>query len=597
MPNMNTSFNGATLIQPGAYEGDVPAPPSPNPNAVVPPLIVIGFGYGGAPATPYNFATVQAFQAFLRGGPATSIYAPVLESPSPGWNGAQEITYFNACESTQATATFAASATSSGACPIMEITSTNYGLPSNQMTLSATPVYNGAGVDLTLYDGYSGQTMTQSNVGIPLQVSYSGINDSGTIAVEDADGSGIPAQIVISDGTSVVATLPIGPAGYNLVSDLFNYLNGITDFSAIVLGDATLPLTDLDIGTYTIATATPEIITAGYNGPVYWINQYCGNYATAESNATSRPLAGTVKFVAVDGKQFTGATSIPPVLQDYADCFNAALNVAGWALITDSSEQAIRALASAHVTQASSTLYGQGRRYFTGSDLGDTVAVTAANCQALSNKLVVYAYPGISITDPTTGVTTMYGGYMAGAAAAAFACGNDVAQPLTNKPIQAVGVEVALELTDIDTLQQAGCMPIAVTDQTKVPRFVSDITTWQADNNPLNVFAQQVACRLWLGYSLVNATQPYVGTIASPFDEVNILKAAKKCLNGLIRNNTNNSNAVLVSWNTASLQLVYIGQNQQAAISVSVMLVGQNRFITILVPVQTYNGTSTIAST
>lgn len=600
MPNMNVSFNGATLILPGAYEGDVPSGVNPNANAAVPPLIVIGYSYGGAPYTPYGFSSVQAFQAFLRGGQSTSIFAPVLANPSPNWSGAQEIIYINACESTQSSTTLSASANASGACPIAAFTSANFGLPSNNLQISATPVFSGKGANLTLYDGYSGATITGTNVGVPLQVSYEGAGSGGVISVLDTNADNIPDHITITDTGTLVATLAIGPSGYNLVSDLVNYLNGITDFSALILGDATLPLVDLDLGTYTMTgSGASAIITAGFNGPIYWANQYCSNYITAAraAGADVRPTTGTAVFVSVASQHFSGATSTPPILQDYANCFNAALNVSGWAVICDTSSAAVNALASAHVTQASSTLVGKGRRYFTGGQLGETVSQAAAAAQALANKFVVYAHPGISVQDPTTGVTTLYGGYMAGAAAAAVAVGNDVAQPLTNQPIQAVGVETALSTTDIDTLQQAGVMPIAITNNDNIPRFISDFTTWQSDANPLNVFTQQIACRLWLAYSLVNAARPYVGTVADTLDETRILNSAKKCLNALVRTSANNANAVLASWDTSSLQLVYTGAVQTAAISVNVTLVGQNRFITILVPVQTYSGTTTLAST
>lgn len=599
MPDLNISFNSATLILPGAYEGDAPAAVNPNPNATVPPLIVIGYSYGGKPYTPYSFSNVTDFQAFLRGGQSTEIFAPIIANPSPVWNGAQEIIYINACESTQSSTTLSASANASGACPITTITSANYGLPSNNLQISATPVYSGQGANLTLFDGYSGQVVSQANVGVPLQVEYTGTGANGQIVIADTNNDNIPDTINVFDNSVQVGSLQIGPAGYNLVSDLSNWLNGRPDFSALILGDGSLPLIDLDLGSYTLAPSGSAIVTAGYGGPIYFINQYCSGLATAvkASGADARPVKGGVVFVAVNSQNFTGATSVPPVLQDYANCFNAALNISGWAVICDTSSSAVNALGSAHVTQASSTLIGRGRRYFTGSQLGDSVSTTVQASQVLNNKFVCYCYPGISVTNPNTGVTTMYGGFMAAAAAAAIACGNDVAQPLTNQPINSPGVEFALSTSQIDQLQQAGVMPIAVTDQTNQPRFVSDFDTWQSDANPLNVFTQQIACRLWVAYTLVNAAKPFVGTVADTLDETRILNAVKAALNAMVRTSSNNTNAVLASWDSSSLQLVYTGANQTAAITVNVTLVGQNRFITIFVPVQAYSGTTTLAST
>jgi hypothetical protein len=110
------------------------------------------------------------------------------------------------------------------------------------------------------------------------------------------------------------------------------------------------------------------------------------------------------------------------------------------------------------------------------------------------------------------------------------------------------------------------------------PTITSDLTTWQIDNNPENVFEQQVKCRDWLAYSLSNGLAPYVGSIADSYDELRILNAAKATLNQLLY--SPGSNGVLNSWDPKQLVLNYTGSNQTASVSASVVLVGQNRFIT-----------------
>jgi hypothetical protein len=595
MPNMNISFQGATLSKPGAYEADQPTGVNPNPALPVPPLVFIGYGYGGKPATPYTFDSVAAWQAFLRGGPC-GMFAPVLDDPSPALNGAQQITYFNASENTQSMTGLIAS----GMISNTVFTSVNYGSPSNQLQLSATPVYNGAGINITLYDGYSGEIESQDNVGVPLQAGYIGMGTYGMIEFADPEMTGAPTEIILTDAGATVATLQIGPSGYTTASELYEYLIGSLDFTGNIIGDGTVPLADFDIGSYMlpapVAGAVQYVtLTASWNGPVYWANQYASDLVTAVRGNTHYPAVGGIVFETVTSQHFSGAVSVPPTTQDYANCLNASLMVPGWVLVLDTDDTDVIALASENTTQASSTVMGRWRRFFTGSPLGETVSGAVSEAQAINNKSVCYAYPGISVTNPTTGVTTMYGGYMAGAAAAAIACGNNVAQPLTNQQLQAVDVEVAISDTDLDTLQQGGVMPV-MPDSTNIPRIISDYTTWQADADPLNVFTQQIACRYWVAYTLVSAAQPYVGTIAAPLDEVKILNAAKKALNGLVQTSANTNNAVLASWDATSLQLVYTGANQTAAISVNVTIVGQNRFITIFVPVQTYSATTTLSS-
>jgi hypothetical protein len=123
-------------------------------------------------------------------------------------------------------------------------------------------------------------------------------------------------------------------------------------------------------------------------------------------------------------------------------------------------------------------------------------------------------------------------------------------------------------------------MVVNIPQATGLPTIVSDVTTWQVDNNVENTSSQQVACRYWLAYSIVNAMQPFVGTIASPITEISILNAAKATLNALIYVG-GSSNGVIAAWDVKSLRLTFNGQQQLAAITVNVMLVSQNRYITV----------------
>ncbi len=171
-----------------------------------------------------------------------------------------------------------------------------------------------------------------------------------------------------------------------------------------------------------------------------------------------------------------------------------------------------------------------------------------------------------------------------------MATGNTIPTPLTNKALTGNGVETNLTDSQINQLQQAGVMVIATSQQTGLPTIVSDLTTWQNDSNPENVYNQQVACRWSLAYTLVGILSDYVGTIASSLTETQILNATKSALNGAIYSSSN-ANGVISSWDPNSLSIVYTGANQTASISVNVTLVGQNRFITIFVPIQPLNVT------
>lgn len=587
MPNLNVPFAGQTLIIPAAYYADnvsnVGGPLVPT----TPPLILIGFGYGGVPFVPATYDSPQALTAAIRGGPV-SAFVPFLTTPSTQLNGAQQVTLINVGRNTQSSLSLTAL---SGVSGVINLKSVNYGLPSNLLQIE---VDDGvlAGRTIRLFDGFSNASLTGSNLGVPFQLSYLGAS------------SGVSYSVVVSGGiaTAFNVTSPVpgesvhillNPANYGTIQQVIEYLNGTGNFTANILSNGNLPASSLDSASaIALATGTPgnlsfQQVTATLGDIAYWFNQQAFQLATATipNGVVSSPalLPDLTSLT-----PFSGATSVPPTLSDYASGYNVALTIPGWTVFADDNSSGVVALGVQHVITASQTVNGRWRRFFTGSDIGDSIddAIQGArDCDAIN---VTYVYPGIFRTDTATGVNTLYSGLFAAAAAAGMATGNAVATPLTNKALFANGVEISLDVSEIDLLQQNGVMPIALPQNTNIPTIVSDLTTWQLDSNPENVFNQQVACRYYLAYSVINTLQPYVGTIADPLNEVRILNAAKSVLNALLYN-SGNANAVLVAWDPKTLILRYTGSNQVAAITVSVVFVGQNRFITCTVNVQPLN--------
>jgi hypothetical protein len=200
-----------------------------------------------------------------------------------------------------------------------------------------------------------------------------------------------------------------------------------------------------------------------------------------------------------------------------------------------------------------------------------------------------YVYPGIWRTNLQTGQNQLYGGLYAAAACAAMAAGNRVAEPLTSKALVGNGVEVALTTSQINQLQQAGVICLRVPQSTGVPTIVSDLTTYQMSNNPEDVFNQQVACRQYLAYSLIQTATPYVGQIDAGVSSLGKIKKAITATLNALKYTGPGSSGILSSWQNSSLVLTYDGATQTVAITVSVVFVGQNRYITEFVNVQPLN--------
>jgi hypothetical protein len=373
------------------------------------------------------------------------------------------------------------------------------------------------------------------------------------------------------------------------VSDLVNYLNGTGFYSAVVTSDPGLPANQLDLAS-TIALPPPTGNTLHYvnvlallNDPIYWFNQFAQNFCTAVKH-TGAQVSTVPQLATIPLTHFSGATSVPPLLADYAEALDIALTTPGWVTFMDSNDPSVIALGVQNAVLSSTPGSNAWRRFVSGSSLGDSVSQAVEQAQAMNAYQACYFYPGIYRNDSTTGQNTLFSGLHVAAAAAGIMSGNVVATPLTNKSLVGTGVEVPLTITDINTLQQSGVAPIWVPNTTRVPTIISDLTTWQVDNNPENVFTQQVACRFGLAYSLQQGLAPYIGTIASPFGLARMKNTAISILNQLIYSPGNNG--ILVSWDTSSLQLTYTGSTQTVNLRVNVVFVGQVRFILELVFVQ-----------
>lgn len=601
-PQQGITFDGQYIGLPGAYYADSVTAAAPNTPPTTPPMILIAYSWGPKPKVPVTFTNTQDLVNAMRGAPGAA-YVPFLANPSPALNGAQLVTLIDPSENTQSSASLSAS----GALGTQTLlTSTLYGPPSNQLT---EQVLNGstAGLKLILTDNWSGNQLVGDNLTVPFQLAYSGAV-SGQSATYSVSG-GVSGSFSVSGHSSAdTFTVPTMSGAYSTVGALVEYLNGTGYYFAENLSSTQgeLPCSLL---TVTGGVALPAVsggalqyvnVNAYLQDINFWVNQFAAGIATsvvsgsAQDTAAWLPVTGVPTF-------FSGARGVPPTNGDYADALTAALSTPGWTVFCDSNNPAVQSLLAAHCEIASSAPYGQWRRGFTGSSIGDTVAFTEAAAVGLDSIQVAYLYPGIYRTNTATGQNQLYGGLYAAAAAAGMATGNPVATPLTNKVLNATGIEnanagVPLTQSQLVALQNAGVMAIWSPQSTGVPTILSDVTTWQADDNPENTSSQQVACRYWLAYTMVNVLQKYVGTIAYATQEAIILNAVKAALNALVYTG-GASNGVLASWDSKSLILVYNGPTQTASITVNVVLVGQNKYITVFATVLPLSLTITSSTT
>ena len=597
MPNMNINFGGNVLFQPNVYYQDNVSANFVPANQLTLPLVYLGYGYNGAPGKSYTFNTPADLLNFIRGGPASG-YVNALMNPSPALTGSNNITFIPVGVNTPATQTLM----NEGGSGVLNLTTSTSGVPSNltQAEVTIGSQYSGYSSDITLYDGYANTTYVGNNLGVPFQLAYTGTATGAvTFMVSGISGDVTMLELASSNpGESFNISLVSG--AYSTISDVVEYINGTGFYAATLISDTggQLPSSWLSPTGVTTLTAPgtgtlvyAPVIALPYDA-AFWVNQFASTIATAlvvSGASTSSPLASQALT------HFAGAQSTPPTNSSYASGFNTALNLPGWVVFADNNSLAVQVLGAQHAETASEPVSRANRRFFTGSSPGDSITTTIANAAAMNSLESCYVYPGVTLVNTNTGQIQTYGGLMAAAMAAGIASSNQVALPLTNKPINAVGVEYNLTPSELNQLQIGGVMPIMLGGANgTTPTIISDFTTWQVDANPLNVFTQQVACRWWLAYTMRNALQPYIGGIASPDTLTQIANACKAALNGSVY--TPGSQGVLASWEAASLVVSYDGPTQAASVTATATTVGQYRFICETISIQLYSGTTSGAA-
>jgi hypothetical protein len=591
VPNLNIDVNGAEIIVPGAYYFDNVTAALVTSAAIVPPLVWLAYSYGGEYTVPVTFNTAQDTLAFLRGAPCSDM-VPFIFAPSGELNGASLVTVIPVGNNTPAVFTY----TNSTATPVFEVTTLNNGLPSNLMQTSVV-AGSVAGVEVTLFDGYANTTTYCDNLGVPFQIALATSATGVTFTVTQVGGL---ATTLVTTGAPSGQNLniPIGSGGYTTTTELVEYINGTGFYSAQVLNSGpsyshgNFPTQGFDPqGPFALAPiASGNVTYVNVNATLtevqFWMETTASTYVV--NPVLLQPSLHIHALAPTPLTHFTGGTNVPPLLADYANALNVALNVPAWVVIADQNIVGLPSLLAQHAETASSIPNRSWRRAVSGSNIGDPVSTVLGVAASLNATQATYCYPGIYRNNQTTGVNTLYGGYYVAAAVAGIMAGNPVMTPLTQKSLTGNGVEVQSSVTNINTLQEGGVMPLWVSPNTGVPVIVSDFTTWQNDANPENVFNQQVAGRQYLGYVMVAAMQPYIGQIESFISIGTQKKAAQTALNGQLITPTATS-GVLNSWDPTSLVLNYTGAQQLTTITFNCVFVGQNRFITIEAFVQPLN--------
>lgn len=586
------SFGGQTLVFPGVYSSIIPQTNLPNTNAT-PPILLIGSAAGGNYNTPYTFSSWSDLLTFARGGNIAN-YIPYFTQPSPvaGVSVSNNIIFINVSNNVPSTLTV--NTTVAGSNVVLE--AANPGAPSNLLNIqiAANSEYSVA-MDVTLIDGYSNAAVGGVGLGVPFLLAYNGSASSGVTynitATEFVLSSPNPGEsFTFSLGAfSTMSQLvtAINETGvYEAV--LFSSTDGNLPTSAWSESYATLPSAPIALSPPTSGQLNYAAVVVGLPDFIYWVQNIANSLVSIKSINAS---ANAWPLVTMGVTYFTGGQTVAPQVSDYANGFATALNVPAWIVWCDSDSYTVQLLGAEHAKQASQAGVGGYRRFITGSVLGATPAQAIEIASALSSKETTFVYPGLKVINNTTQTPQVISGHAASAMVASFFAGQYPSQSIINVPLNATGVEQSLTAAQIQQLLSAGVMVLAQRLTNSAPSVVQDVTTWQADSNPVNVFNMLVGAAQWTAYTLNNSLQKYIGQPSSPQTLANLQQDVKKTLNALIYS-TSNPIGVLASWNPNSLQVSYNGNTQSYNVSVEVQLINEGNYVLITLGTSAYGATN-----
>ena len=391
-PTVQINVGGQTVIIPGVYVSTSVTPVVPSGLLPTGPLVFVAFSYGGVPFTPINFTSAQGLQTAMRGAPSSDL-VPFMFNPSSELNGTSFVTLINVGPNTQSSATIV----SSGNTGVITMTSADYGTPSNEITYSIS-LGAVAGINMVLTDGFSGNSYTGYNLGVPFQIAYLGTSNTVTYTISSSiTGKATQLQIT-SPNAGESVTINLTSQTYATMAQVVEEIEGTGFYTCNVIGNGLLPSYYFDVVSNVslpkpISNVDQYVnVTAALGDVVYWINSVANNYVTAviPGSITSSPRLAPAPIALA---YFTGANNQVPSLGNYASGFNVALTVPAWVVMADTQSLGVQALGAQHAATASTVAYQEWRRFVTGSQLNETPATASTNAHNLNEFFCTYCWP------------------------------------------------------------------------------------------------------------------------------------------------------------------------------------------------------------
>ena len=577
-------FDGRQILKPGVYA-------KVNADAMVLSRLgpantigVIGTSLGGVPRTVQTITTPLEARDQLRGGILRSAIE-LMYDPAPNAPGAQVVKYYRLNLAVQAQLNLQDSVPGN----VILVKSEDYGVWTNQIRIK---VEAGTlhGKKITINDSLDpSRVESGDNLGRIFTMRYVGTKFASQLVVTKTGDAAtlLKLQTKLSgsgDPWVDELSLDLTSGNFSTLGALVQLLDNQGDYTCTLVGDQSLPVSELD------ATAGSDIKTADYNHTanigaiVYWINTQ-STLCVASRVASAVNAPANLAYTLLSGGS-EGSAPDNTAWQNAIDAMQAEeINL----LFVCSESNTIHAMARDHAIFCSDIQRRKERLTIVGGALNETVDQVVTRAQDLNSSRAALVYPGIKRRNLSTGNIDTLSPMYAAAVVTGLAAGVTPETPLTFKEIKVNALEKLLQPTEIDRCLDRGIMALESLPSDGIFRVVQGITTYLSDSNLVYRKVAGMRAADYLIGQVRRAVDRYVGRTADAATVRTIVNATVSMLRRLTRSSTNQTGVLTEgtddSGNTEPAFKNVKGEFDGAdlvAITFEAHLVGEVAYITVV---------------
>lgn len=434
-------------------------------------LMLIGSATGGAPNTVYRVRNYQQAKTVFRSGELLDAIELAWNPSADGTVSAGDILAMRIEDAKQATLVKGG----------LTATSALYGLDANDIQIALEDNSLTSTKRLKVAFTQDNVELIYDNLGKIFKIKYSGAQTSAKAVVTQDSVTKKATKLTLSttDGSAketVVKDYTLGTGVYSDVYSLISDINNLPDFTATFfpIGDKNIPTADLD-AVAALDLKKEDAYLSSLGGDIAKQTAYNG-YVNFTIDA-SKPITN------FSYTNLTGGTN-GTVPESWASKISLFANEGGYYLVPLTESESVHAEAVAFVKDRTDN--GDPMRAVLGSGAKETVQQLISRATRLRNARG--ALVGISGTRAMDdGRELALKGYMFAAQLAGYACGLEIGEAITFKPLALTSLDTILTSDQLDQLNENGVISAEfVRNRTATMfRVVQDVTTYNDASEPV----------------------------------------------------------------------------------------------------------------